>query len=99
MKKRNSAKVARETVRTSQHEDNDSDSYGASARRLDAIIRLLMEQQLADKSLQRKQQVLILDSVGLTSREIGTILGQPSKDISSWLKRLKAGKTLVEKSS
>ncbi len=99
MTKRRSAQVARELARTKQHEDNDSDSSGACARRLDAIIRLLMEQQLADKSLQKKQHVLILDSVGLTSREIGTILGQPSKDISSWLKRLKAEKTLAEKSS
>jgi DNA-directed RNA polymerase specialized sigma24 family protein len=60
------------------------------AKRLDAIIRLLMEQQVAEGQLQKQDQVLVLDAVGLSSGEIGHILGQKSKDVSSWLKRLKA---------
>ncbi len=74
-------------------EERTSGDDSATVRRLDAIIRLLIEQQLAGKSLQKKDHLLILDSVGMSSREIGTILGQPSKDIASWIKRLKAGKT------
>ncbi len=67
------------------------------ARRLDAIIRLVMEQQVADGKLQKKDQVLILDSVGLTSGEIGKIVGRPSKDVSSWIKKLKAGRNRTSK--
>ncbi len=74
-------------------EEIHSNNNDASVRRLDAIIRLLIEKQLANKTLQKKDYVLILDSVGLSSREIGTIVGQPSKDIASWIKRLKAGKS------
>ncbi len=61
----------------------------SQSRRLDAIIRLLLEEQVKSGKLQRGDHVLILDSVGLSSSEIGRILGQQSKDISSWLKRLK----------
>jgi hypothetical protein len=85
--------AADEKPNTSSVEEKNYDDDGATVRRLDAIIRLLIEQQLADKSLQKKDHVLILDSVGMSSREIGTILGQPSKDIASWIKRLKAGKS------
>jgi len=60
------------------------------AKRLDAAIRLLMEEQIARGSMKRKEQLLILDSVGLSSGEIGAILNQPSKDIASALKKLKA---------
>ncbi len=60
------------------------------SKRLDAMIRLLMDQQLADGRLQRGDQLIILDSVGLSSGEIGRIMGRPSKDIASWLRRLKA---------
>ncbi len=59
-------------------------------KRLDAIIRLLMEQQVADGKLQKQDQVLMLDAVGLSSGEIGRILGQKSKDVSSRLKKLKS---------
>jgi len=66
------------------------ENRGSLARRLDAIIRVLMEQQVVDEKLQKKDHVMILDSVGLTSGEIGRIVGQPSKDVSSWIKKLKA---------
>ncbi|MGA2435992.1 MAG: hypothetical protein ABSG25_11965 [Bryobacteraceae bacterium] len=61
------------------------------AKRLDAVIRLLMEEQLERGALKRKDHLLILDSVGLSSGEIGTILHQPSKDVASALKKLKSG--------
>jgi len=71
--------------------DKSSDVDNASlAKRLDAIIRLLMEQQVADGKLQKQDQVLMLDAVGLSSGEIGQIIGKKSKDVSSWLKRLKS---------
>ena len=79
-------------------DDTAEGNRGSLARRLDAIIRLLMEQQVADEKLQKKDQVLILDSVGLTSGEIGKIVGQPSKDVSSWIKKLKAGGNRSSKS-
>ena len=59
------------------------------SKRLDAIIRLLMEEQFQAGKLKRKGQLLILDSVGLSSGEIGRILGQSSKDVASALKKLK----------
>ena len=60
------------------------------AKRLDAIIRLLMEEQIERGTLKRKDHLLILDSIGLSSGEIGAILRQPSKDIASALKKLKS---------
>ena len=92
MRKKNSKNTAEGKPNTSTTEGGNPDD-SAIVRRLDAIIRLLIEQQLADKSLQKKDHVLILDSVGMSSREVGIILGQPSKDIASWIKRLKAGKS------
>jgi hypothetical protein len=59
------------------------------SKRLDVIIRLLLEEQAKDGKLQRGDQLLILDSAGLSTSEIGKILGQQSKDISSRLKKLK----------
>ncbi len=71
-------------------ERSAKDDDVAIARRLDAIIRLLIEQQVADGKLRKQDQVLMLDDVGLSSADIGRILGQKSKDVSSWLKRLKS---------
>ena len=62
----------------------------AATKRLDALIRLTLEEQISRKSLKRKDQLLILDSVGLSSADIGRILGQPSKDVASNLKKAKA---------
>jgi hypothetical protein len=61
------------------------------AKRLDALIRLVMEEQQANGTLKKRDHLLILDSVGLTSGEIGAILRQPSKDVASALKKLKSG--------
>ncbi len=66
------------------------------SKQLDAIIRLIMEEQLAAGKLKKKNQILILDSVGLTSAEIGRIVSQSSKDVASWLKKLKKGGDRIE---
>ena len=68
--------------------DND-DSLAPISRRLDAIIRLLMEQQNKSGQLKRSEQLLILDAVGLTTAEIAGIVNQSSKDVSSYLRKLK----------
>jgi hypothetical protein len=60
-------------------------------KRLDAIIHLLMEAQFREGVLKRKDQILILESVGLSTGEIGRILNIPSKDVSSALKKIKTG--------
>jgi hypothetical protein len=69
--------------------DKTATETDSVSKRLDAIIRLLLEEQAKDGKLQRGDQLLILDSVGLSTSEIGKILGQQSKDISSRLKKLK----------
>ena len=60
--------------------------------RLDAIIRLLMDGQRAQESgkrITKNEQVLMLDSVGLTDAEIGMIVGWPAKDVGSKLSKLR----------
>lgn len=59
----------------------------AIVKRLDVLIRLMLEQQLAEKKMKRKDQLLFMDSIGLTTGEIAKILGQSSKDVSSYLKK------------
>ena len=54
-------------------------------KRLDVLIRLMLEQQLKDGNMKRSEQLSILSSAGLTPGEIGKILGQASKNISSQL--------------
>jgi hypothetical protein len=72
-----------------------TDDRGGTDRRLDAIIRLLMDGQRAQdkgKKLTKNEQVLILDSVGLTDAEIGRIVGWPAKDVGSKLSKLRKAK-------
>jgi hypothetical protein len=59
-------------------------------KRMNAVIRLLIEGTRGEE-LKRKDQLLILDSLGFSSGEIQDILGVPSKDVSSALKKLKKG--------
>lgn len=69
-----------------------NDERNGIERRLDAIIRMLMEGQRAqenDKKLTKNDQVLILDAVGLTDAEIGKIVGWPKKDVGSQLSKLR----------
>jgi len=61
----------------------------AIVKRLDVLIRLMLDQQLKESKMFRKDQLLFMDSVGLTSGNIGKILGQSSKDIASQLNKLK----------
>jgi hypothetical protein len=68
------------------------DNRDGMNRRLDAIIRLLMDGQRVqekDKKLTKDDQVLILDSVGLTDAEKGRIMGWPTKDGGSPLSKLR----------
>jgi len=66
---------------------------GDVTKRLDVLIRLFLEQQIQDGKMKRSEQLALLDSVGLTPGEIGKILGQQSKDISSQLIRIKKKKS------
>jgi signal recognition particle GTPase len=70
-----------------------TDASGLSAesvtKRLDAIIRILMEEQNQSGQLKRSDQIRILDSVGLTSAEIARIVNQPSKDVASAIGKLR----------
>ncbi len=58
-------------------------------KRLDVIIRLLLEQQSKEGKIKREEQLVLMDSVGLTSTEIGTILNQEAKNISSTIIKAK----------
>ncbi len=68
---------------------NDNDSVESITKRLDAIIRLFMEQQNKNGQLNRSEQMLILDSVGLNSGDIGSIVNQSPSNVSSFLRKLK----------
>lgn len=60
-------------------------------KRLDAIIRLLLDEQYSAGKIKKKDQILALDSVGLSSGEIGRIIEWPSSDVASKLSKLKKG--------
>ncbi len=70
-----------------------------TTKRLDVLIRLLLEQQLKDGNMKRTEQLALLDSAGLTSGEIGKILGQKSKDIASQLNTLRKKKQSKQQKS
>lgn len=61
----------------------------AVRKRLDVLIRLMLDQQLAEGKSKRKDQLLFMDSVGLSTGDIAGILGRSSKDVSSHLKQVK----------
>lgn len=64
--------------------DND-----AIVKRLNVLIRLMLDQQISEKKGMRKEQLVMMYSVGLTTGDIALILGQDSKNTSSQLKRAK----------
>lgn len=64
--------------------DND-----AIVKRLNVLIRLMLDQQISEKKGMRKEQLVMMDSVGLSTGDIASILGQDSKNTSSQLKRAK----------
>jgi DNA-directed RNA polymerase specialized sigma24 family protein len=63
----------------------------AVTKRLDAIIRLLMEEQVRLGKAKKGDLLLLLASSGLSTGDIASIEGRPSKDIASWLRRVKRG--------
>lgn len=68
--------------------DND-----AIVKRLNVLIRLMLDQQIDEKRTLQKDQLVLMDSIGLTSGDIAEILGRETKDISSLLKRAKDEKS------
>lgn len=69
----------------------------AIVKRLDVIIRLLLEQQTESGQMKRHEQLLLMESIGLTSTEIGKILNQEPKNISSQINKIKKSKKSTPK--
>lgn len=74
----------RDLSKTTEKQERD-----AGTKRLDAIIRLLMEDQIRVSKAKKGELLLLLDSVGLTTGEIGPIVGRAPKDVASDLRKLK----------
>jgi hypothetical protein len=72
--------------RISSSEDLDRH---ALTKRLDIIIRLLMDTQRSSSKIKKKDQILMLDSFGLTDNEIGKIIGWSGRDVGSELSKLR----------
>ena len=64
-----------------------ADKNGDVAKRLDVIIRLLTISLIKDKKSDVLNIYRMLNEIGLTSSEIGSIFGMESKNISSLLIR------------
>jgi hypothetical protein len=65
---------------------NETDNLQGVTKRLDAIIRLLLDGQRVqktDKKITQVDQVLMLHSVGLTDTDIGNIIGQKRNQVAS----------------
>lgn len=62
------------------------------SKRLDVIIRLLLEQQLLEGKMKRNDQLQLMTSAGLNPSEIGKIIGYSGGDVSSQLSKLKKKK-------
>jgi hypothetical protein len=58
-------------------------------RRLDAIIRLLIEDQKINNKIDIGQQILILKSAGLSTAEIASIIGVKATSIPSMIPKKK----------
>jgi hypothetical protein len=70
------------------------DKRDAVTKRLDAIIRLYLENyRIANKDFTEKDAAVLLNSSGLTPTEIALVLGKKSKDaISPYLYSKESGK-------
>jgi len=66
------------------------------AKRLDAIIRLLMEYQVMSGKVKKGKLLLLLESSGLSTGEIASIEGRASKDVASTLRKVKSGRKTNE---
>lgn len=72
---------------TKQNDDRDP-----VTKRLDAIIRLLMEQEIRVGKVQKGKLLLLLKSSGLSTGEIGLIDGgKAGKDVASTLRKVEKG--------
>ena len=66
-------------------------------KRLDVIIRLMLEEQIKEGKMKREEQLILMDSVGLSSGDIGKIMNQESKNISSQINKAKKKNTKSER--
>ncbi len=60
-------------------------------KRLDILIRMMLDQQPGYGKIERKDQLLFMDSVGLSTGNMVRILGKFSKDVANHLKQVKFG--------
>jgi hypothetical protein len=60
-------------------------------KRLDAIIRLLMERGVLIGKVKKGKLLALLESSGLSTAEIALIEGRASKDVASTLRKVKSG--------
>lgn len=68
----------------------ENEERDAVTKRLDAIIRLLMEEQVRTGKVQKGKLLLLLESSGLSTREIGLIDGgRAGKDVASTLRKVR----------
>jgi hypothetical protein len=61
----------------------------AVTKRLDAIIRLLIEKEVRDEKAQKGKLLEFLESSGLSTRDIGLIEGRAAKDVASTIRKVK----------
>jgi len=65
------------------------DEVNSITKRLDAIIRLLLTQLNLKNDYGMERIYIMLDEVGLSSGDIGKIVGKESKNISSMINKAK----------
>ena len=67
-----------------------TNDYEPVTKRLDAILRLILElQRERDKSITIGDQILLLEDSGISPTESGTILGVKSNQIPSYVRSAK----------
>jgi len=64
-----------------------TDEVTAESIRLDAILRLLLEKQRKDDSVNVGDQILMLQDAGLSQSAAGRILGIEGNQIPSYIRR------------
>jgi hypothetical protein len=72
--------------------ESENNKRDLIATRLDAIIRLLMEEQRLRTDVTLNDQVLMLHSAGLKDTEIGNIIGYERKNVAAIRTKLKKAK-------
>jgi hypothetical protein len=86
--------VKREQAFKQDRRISSSEDLGTDAltQRLDIIIRLLMDAQRSYSKIKKKDQIVMLDSFGLTDNEIGNIIGWSRRDVGSELSKVRRSK-------